>query len=571
VTKKGYFQYKKIFRYIIYALLIAYSLNLYSQSGSTEIKFSGNISIFSDLYDLSADPSDSITPRRPSSVHRFVINPTITFGEIILPFSFTFSNNKSSTTFPLPSRQSFAKYLKNPINSFSIKPQYRSIQLLIGTHVPRYSELSTGDQKIFGGGFALTPGQFRFSFSAGSVKEALEPDEEEGIKGNYKRNFYAFKIGYGDEKRSHIHFNFAKASDDESSVKDSLDVFPEEGFVSSLQLRLNLPAKIYIKSEIAGSGFTRNMKADKLEIGPSKSLDPILENRESTRYDAAGSIEIAKEGRIWGIKTKGKYYGPGFKSLGYPYLQTDRLEVSLEPRVKLIQNRLMLNGSISRRVNNLSETKAAAAYQTMALINMNARLTNSLNLSARYSNFSFNSDEESDTLKIDNAAISYSITPSYNFMLLDINHNVTVSFSRNIFDDKNKISGDVSDNSSQNIMISYNLSLLKKPFSSSISYSNFSNDLNTGDLEVNTISTSLSYNFLRNKLRPVLKFGYTKSESEDFSADQNINSGITINYRITKKVSLNLNGTMILYDFGSQKPGVKYTENLLRSSIKYNF
>ncbi|MFC1888057.1 hypothetical protein ACFLYK_04545 [Candidatus Cloacimonadota bacterium] len=565
------FKYKSTIKIIFSTLLIIFKLGLQAETGNNIVKFTGNMAVYSDFYDMNADPNNAIKPRRPASFYRFVFNPAISYGELYLPFSFSFSNNETSTTTPTPSKPSFLQYLTNPINSFSIKPEYKFIQLLIGTHVPRYSDLSTGNQKIFGGGFALTPGKFRLSFSSGVAKEVIDPDVENDIEGSYKRNFYSIKIGYGDEKLSHLHLNFMKASDEINSIKEEIDKFPEEGFVTSLQMRLNLPAGIYFKSEVAGSGFTRNMKADKLEVGPSKSLSPILENRESTRYDAAGSVEFGKKGRVWEVITKGKYYGPGFKSLAYPFLQSDRIEVSLEPRIRLIQNRVMLNGTISHRVNNLSETKTAKATQTLGLVNINARITSALNLAVRFSNFSFDTDEESDTLKIENVATSYSISPSYNFKYFNINHNVSASFSQDIYDDKNKISGSMSDNSSQNIVLSYNMSLLQRPFSSTISYSNYTNDLSAGDLVINSVNTSFSYSFFRNKLRSALRFGFTESKTEDHSADQNMTSGVTINYRITKQIVLNLNGSMNLYDFGSQRPGTEYTENLLRTSIKYNF
>ncbi len=559
---------RSIKTFAVVAILLILLKYAEAQQTINLIQFKGNLIFNSDFYNLDTE-EDGVRPKRPDNLQRAIFSPTIYIGEVIFPFTFTFSNNELSSTTPIPSRQSLMDYFSNPMNNFSVTPQYKFITLYIGNQTPQYSQLTTGDQKIFGGGISVNPGLLRVSFNQGRIHEAVDPDEDEAIEPLYQRDFMSFKLGYGDEKKSHLHFNFVKVADDKKSLDETVEKFPEEGFVSSLGMRVNLPAGIYLSSEIAGSGFTRNTRSEKMEISGTDQLDVILENRRSTRYDAAGLVEMGRKGRNWSIKAKGKYIGPGFKSLAYPYQQADRMEASLEPMIKLYQNRIILNSSISHRINNISETKAQSSVQTFWMINAMNRITKSLNLGLRYSNFAFNNDEE-DEAEIVSNTISYSINPSYSFKFYKINHNVSLTYGKDEFEQENG-GEDGNSTSSQNITVAYSISLLSIPLTSSLSYSNFINELDQYDLTMNSINGTVGYRFFKNRLRTSLQMGYNTSELGSKSDTRTLRNGISINYKISRSITLSLKGSTVHNTLEDDDGEVSYRENTLRSSLKYRF
>ena len=216
----------------------------------------GGITVTGDFYSMNSDPADSVDPRRPSSQIRFIISPTLTVGPLDLPFSMMFSTDQTNTTISYPPKPGFLGYLKNPMNNFSISPKYKWAQLHLGTFVPRYSDFTSGNRQIFGGGVELIPGSWRFGFSYGSSETATEPDSVEAIEPVYSQRTFGFKLGYGDSDSSHIHFNFVKSTDDANSLDDSVVIFPEENAVMSMDYRVDFTEEYYLKGELAASAFT---------------------------------------------------------------------------------------------------------------------------------------------------------------------------------------------------------------------------------------------------------------------------------------------------------------------------
>src|SRR5207245_2696485 len=97
-------------------------------------------------------------------------------------------------------------------------PKIGWAKLYLGTHTPMYSELTVGDQPIFGAGFDLTPGKFELASSAGIAQRAIDPDSAHGIKGAYRRSIYMTRIGYGNADTSFVALNVLKMSDDPNSI-----------------------------------------------------------------------------------------------------------------------------------------------------------------------------------------------------------------------------------------------------------------------------------------------------------------------------------------------------------------
>jgi hypothetical protein len=243
--------------------------------GDGGLRISGQMGISSQWYSMESDPSFLISPRRPGNLHRFVMTPVLSAGELVMPVSIIFSSRQTNVvTFQAPV-QNFSQFLQNPLNTFRVTPTYKWARGIIGSQVVNYSSLTTGDAKVFGASFELTPGDWTISAFAGTLRRAIEPDSLLRIPGSYARRFRAAKIGYGKEHAFHVYLNAAVMDDDEGSIGSPLlshsppqgwsgfafPLRPQKGLAGSLQVGLPIGSSIQWKNEMAVSVFTRDKLA----------------------------------------------------------------------------------------------------------------------------------------------------------------------------------------------------------------------------------------------------------------------------------------------------------------------
>jgi hypothetical protein len=126
-------------------------------AGSGGLQVGGQLGITSQWYSMESDPLLLISPRRPGNLHRFVLTPVFSAGEFAMPVNIIFSSRQTNVvTFQAPV-QNFGQFLRNPLNTFRMAPTYKWARGIIGSQVVNHSSLTTGDAKVFGAGFELTP------------------------------------------------------------------------------------------------------------------------------------------------------------------------------------------------------------------------------------------------------------------------------------------------------------------------------------------------------------------------------------------------------------------------------
>lgn len=560
-------------------VLITFSCGLLMQSlagqeNTNKWQLNGNMSLSGDFYSMNADTSAAIKARRPGSVGRMVVNSTLTYGDFSLPISLMLSVGQHSAILPPFGNRSFIDFIKDPSNRVGIAPQYKWIQVLLGTQVPQYSELSVGDLPIFGAGVNLTPGLFRLSVFAGTSQLAIEEDSTKNIQGIYARKMYSGKIGIGKEEATHLYFITTLMADDTASLaKRPVNTMPRNGLLTALDYRIKIGRQVYVKGEFAGSAFTRDSRSKLLAIDqmPINLPPSIFRIQESSRFDYAGAITIAKDGKIFGIKLTGKYIGDGFVPLGYPFMQSDKLDVTINPRFNLFSNKFQLSGSVGKRINNLSGARAATTTQTIGSADMNAQITQRFSVSASFSNFDFRNSITLDTLRVQMVTMSYSLSPTYTYTGKKNMHVITLLGSKNTFTDFNTISGALNDNDSRTALLTYLLANLITPFTMSSTLSYFDNHSSIGMLTTESANLSFGYKFFKNKLNTTAGISYTTNKLDALPAGAQLTTNLGLKYSLNKKINLSAFGSINLFKYGTERPGVSYRENLLRLSLTYKF
>lgn len=560
-------------------LLISFlSFPLFAQTAQkTKIKLSGSAALYNDYYHLKSDTTGAVLPRRPTFQSRFVANLSLSYKKIALPFSCTIVPGNTSFFYPELPLQGFKfknikSIISNPMNRIGIAPKYKHYQLFLGSQLPNYSELSLGDLSVFGIGVAITPKHWSFSAVTGSTQIAINRDSLHHIDGNYKRKLSAVKLGFGAENSTQLYFVFAKIFDDTSSVLNRpLSSMPVNGIVSTLGYRINLSKSIFFSNEIAGSAFTRNTFNSEIS-NPLVPLPKFLfVTRTSSRFDYASIATLGKEGTVFGIKLVGKYYGDGFAPVGFPFMQTDRMDLTIDPKFSSKNHKIQFNGSFGKRVNNLLGMRGIRTAQTIGMLNLNIQFSKAFSVSSNVSNFGYKNAISNDTFRLETTTWSWTVSPSLNLVNDKRSHTFNLLFSQNNYLDLNLISGALNNNNSQNIGINYFYLKFKNQLGFTALSSYFNNINVSGKMETFTANAGVAYAFLKNKLNVNTGIARTVNTFNNTSSGKQWFWNIGARYKLNKKINFGLNGSINLYKYGFTRPGIAYRETLIRSSINYKF
>lgn len=553
----------------------------YSQQKKSPITVKGEMGLYGDFYQMNSDTLGAVEPRRPDFLGRVVVGISVNIKDFSMPITMALPTGQYGVILPsVPAvpNLSFSSLsipdlkliLKNPLNRIGIAPKYKWCELLLGSQIPNYSELSVGDLSMFGAGVNLSPGKFRFSFFEGLSQLAVEADTLNNKPGIYARRIYSAKIGVGHEDSSHIYLIGSKMDDNTSSLNyKPSTLMPQSGILGSLDFRLNFSKILFLKGEIAGSAFTRDVRSNEVPDFSPAPPKSIFNPRESSRLDYASVLSIGGNWKKFGIKTTGRYYGDGFVPMGYLFLQTDRFDVTVDPRFSFFKNKVQLSGSIGKRINNLSGQRAATTTQTLGSANVNVQFTDNLSLSGSYSNFGFRNSITNDTFMVQMVTESWSVSPTYSLKTGSYLHNFTLLYSQNTFKDFNTITGTINDNDAINGSITYFFSSLNSPFTANTLISYFDNNTSYGKLLSKAVNIGFGYKFFKKKLSTNAGLTYAENRLGPLSSGSQIHSILGLKYTLKKKISFALNGSINLFEFGDTRPGISYRENLLRTSITY--
>ncbi len=541
-------------------------------SVNSALRITGQFGYHSQLYNMQSTGGLPLNPRRPGDLHRFMINPVLQAGDFRMPVTMIFSSRQTSTiSMQLPA-QSFGQYMRNPLNTFSISPSYKWIKVHVGSQMVRYSDLTTGDLKMFGAGFDLAPGKWTISAFSGIARQAIESDTLRRIAGQYQRQFQAVRAGYGQSHAFHVFLNAARMKDDSTTLLfRPANLRPQEGVAASLVLGLPLSQSIIWHSEVAASIFTRDKRSAFYSSPKFGDVEPLVDLHRSTRADFSGRTSLTLNRTSWSVRLHALYVGDGFVAPGYPYLETDRIDLTIDPTFRLLDNSLVLGGTIGYRVNNLSDTKMQTTDQLLLAFNANYAASESFGLGANYSNFGVRTGFSYDTLRIEIVSQSYGLSPYFQLASGRGAHRIISSFSYDEYEDNNLVSGQTNDQRSLNIFLNHQFAFDNNPLTTNFSV-NYLNSLSQDVLMENfMIQGGSSLRLFENKMNISLNLSYVHSSIGGFSPDNAWMIRPGFRYAVTRQISARLDGSIRLYRYGSARPGTTYTENLLRTAISYRF
>jgi hypothetical protein len=479
--------------YTTLALLLLIPLLLFSQEEGEEkkkaVKLTGSASLSSNFYS-----AEGIAPRQPNNLQVGILRASISlYDRVELPFELYYSNGQTQ--------------FQQPFNQFGISPRISDwLTLHAGYFSAQFSDLTFGDLRMLGGGFELTPGNFRLKAVYGRTRQAVEPIRISYSPEVYKQYGYAASIGFGNLSKSFFNINLFHAIDDSTSVmSDSLMVAPNENLVGTFDFGVHFSPKVLLRGEVGFSAFSANTRAN--GIGEFAIPSWLFTPNSSTRVDGAARVDLnIAPSRYWSVMFSSRWIGPGFSSLGYSLMPNDLMEITVSPRLRLFKNRLMIRSKAGIRYNNLRDNRSSTTSRFTGLLAANWQISKKVGLDVNFNKNQIESLHKNDTLRLSNVYNSFSISPRFSFNALGGNNNLVLTYNYQDVSDKNVYTSKISDNNTHSGTFIHSLSYKS---SLSITSTLLYNQTQMADYESRIIhfSETLGRRFFKNKLNTSFSLG----------------------------------------------------------------
>lgn len=370
----------------------------------------GQATVTSDLYH-----SSGIDARRPGSAWQMSLSPRLSlFRAVTLDVDALLSSDQS--------------HLRQDINHVGLKPSWSWGALHVGDFNRDYSPYILQGTRVRGGGLDLFTDRLRFSVQGGRLQRMVSG----GLDGPvYRRNMIAASIGAGREMGTHLNLSLISARDDisrqnELIVRDTLlvdtlhvdlrpqvDTRPQENLAVGLDGQLVLFERLLtVRGAAAVSLFTRDLLADSVEFrdgdipGGAGWITDRHQPRLSTSLDYAYEVEGALA--LSALRLRGGYeeVGPGYASLGLPYLINDRRSYHINAVTQIWEGRLALQGQYRSQANNLVSQKLNTVDRNTANASITARLSQAVATTVTGLLMTVGNDAPGDSARLDTRSVA---------------------------------------------------------------------------------------------------------------------------------------------------------------------
>ncbi len=558
-------------------------VNPYVSKNRDGFSVSGTMEVTYEHYGLDAHPDSfrGVRPRRPWNQVRFNFQPTFNFGKdwsVPLNVSFPMFATNFAGPYSGLKNQNFSQWLSNPANNLGISPKYKWAQLLLGTQYIKYSNLSTGDIGIFGAGVDLRPKGFLLKFFTGTSQQGINyvpAPPAPGVMGAYKRKHYMFQVGKEKEGKYLVALNFSKGKDDSSSVSSRpVVVTAQEGFTASIISELYIMKHWYVKLEGAQSYFTSDL-TQPADTNGDAGLKPFITGNSSTSKDNAGILSLGRKSDNLDIGYTTKYIGKRFQTTGYPFMQPDHWDNTIDTRFNGWKKKINVVASVGIRSNNVSDT-LLKSNQFLGNLNWYTQVNDHFSLNLSYNNFGFNSVSGINPYGIRNVSNDIGVSPTYTWTTQHMMHLLTLSYNYSKYDERDVISGLVTSNNTHTGLLSYVPSFFNHEITPDVSALYFLNTMPLVKTSLLTFSLGAGMPVLDKKMQLRGQIQYTLGKLNAFSSNKNLVASLNVDYKITKKLTWKNFFSTNSFRYGNElaptwPDGVRYLETTIRTGIQYKF
>jgi len=474
---------------------------------------------------------------RPVNSARLYFNPTLNLYGLQLPFSFLLSTHERS--------------YNQPFNQFGVSPTYGGLTLHAGHRSLRFSEFTLNDAVILGGGAEFRADRYRLRSMYGRLRRSVQEDSNNSVRPVYERWGWAFGAGYSGEsagsgsESASIDINVMKAWDEAASLSSdptAVGVYPAENVVAGLNGRLPLAeGKVVLDAELAGSVFTRDFRQDVVEDVFAPTLG-LTEPRLSSRFTIATRTGAVYNAALWSLRLEYARVEPEYETMGSLYTQNDYQDITIKPAFRLPGGNLRLSASAGIRKDNLFGDRLYTTNRIIGSGMLNWMPDPVFGIDANYSNYSMSNStgvmQINDNTHVNNVSESWSISPRLMLLSRAMQHFIMLFSTRQLYTDRNIVTGMYSDNDVFTAVLSYTGTLASGfGFSGAFQFT----QLNTAFL-VNIIrgyTIEVNNAFFENALHASLAYtlNFTRASNESATDTQHLLT-LSTRYRFSRTDAL---------------------------------
>ncbi|MEP6929245.1 MAG: hypothetical protein ABI850_04500 [Flavobacterium sp.] len=356
------------------------------------------------------------------------------------PFTYLLSGNLniSAFNFSVPLFYSITNQGNNlgytapfDFNRLSIMPKYKWVKAYIGNVSMTFSPYTLSGFPFKGVGLELTPrSPFKISLMGGQLLKAVS--EEEGMGGIpvYQRFGYGAKIGFEQQKYKIGWIGFY-AKDDVNSLNMVTDkgVTPKENFVNSLSFSTSLVKNLNMNVEYALSVLTDDTRAGRISNGNIR--DKLFSSKESTSFMNALNVNFDYNIQKSIVGITYERIDPNYNTLGALYFNNDLENIAFRFSRPFYQDKITVSTSLGYQRDDLEKVKKQDTKRVVGSVNMNYRMTDQINITGSYSNFSTYTNKKLDQFElINNPNVVQSDTLDYRQLSQNANVNMSYAFGK---------------------------------------------------------------------------------------------------------------------------------------------
>jgi hypothetical protein len=356
------------------------------------------------------------------------------------PFTYLLSGNLniSAFNFSVPLFYSITNQGNNlgytapfDFNRLSIMPKYKWVKAYIGNVSMTFSPYTLSGFPFKGVGLELTPrSPFKISLMGGQLLKAVSEEEALGGIPVYERFGYGAKIGFEQQryKIGWIGF-YAKDNINSLNMVNDKGVTPKENFVNSLIFSTSIIKNLNLNVEYALSVMTDDTRAGRISGGSFR--DKLFSSKESTSFLNALNVNFDYNIQKSIVGITYERIDPNYNTLGALYFNNDLENIALRFSRPFYQDRITVSTSLGFQRDDLEKVKKQDTKRVVGSINMNYRVTDQINITGSYSNFSTYTNKKLDQFElINNPNVVQSDTLDYRQLSQNANVNMSYSFGQ---------------------------------------------------------------------------------------------------------------------------------------------
>lgn len=379
--------------------------------------------------------------------------------------------------FSLPFSVIVTQYTRSytqPFTQFGVSPKYKWVTLHLGYRNMDFSPLVYGGTTFLGGGFELSPKWFRFSAFYGRLNKAIDMEITPDIKvqPQYARIGHGASIGFS-IKGQDMSFQYLYATDNTKSLKNVVDsltrVRPQKNFVLGTKWKFLILKKLHFSGAFASSllsmdsryGQTIQLENSKL----LKFLNGLFPYTYSTVFGFSGQARAMLNLKRFNLSSGYRRVQPDFKSLGTPYTLSDIEMVNATSGLRLLKNKLTVNGAYSWQRNNLNKKRGSTLIAQTGNLNLTALINKYLSVNSNVNLVNIYQKDGAlklnDSIRMNQLMTAISLSPNINFQSQNIQYSISSGVSYTGLTDRNPMTKGTSEGTGINSSINYSMYFAK--------------------------------------------------------------------------------------------------------------